>query len=179
VQPKDVASGYVLFNPGYRRRAYEYDSDWGDATELKCDRHGCVVVDKWQTQVHEYINGGSSKSWVLKLNARHVSGSDQISFDYWYACAINVSGDPDHYCATGHGADPSQVEGVMDPRRQLYKHFERNSYSNTEYPMAAIGVHFEHSSTMNKDRLADVCVTRSSASLCNKTGDGKGGTHTW
>jgi hypothetical protein len=32
---------------------------------------------------------------------------------------------------------------------------------------------------MNKDRLADVCVTKSSATLCNKSGDGKGGTHAW
>ena len=146
---------------------------------VECDGRGCVVADKWQTQVHEYVNGGPSKSWVLKLNARHVSGSGSVSVDYWYACAINVSEDPDHYCATSHGAGPSQIEGVMNPGHQLHEYFEKNHYSNTEYPMVGIGVHFAHSSTMNKDRLADVCVTKSSATLCNKSGDGKGGTHAW
>jgi hypothetical protein len=167
-----------LFNPGYKRTNWIYDSDWGDAEQIYCS-NGCVVVDHWQTQVHEYINGGTSKSWILTLNARHVSGSGSVYFDYWYACAINVSGNPDHYCSTGHGADPSPDSGAMNPGEQLFRYFERNNYSNVEYPMVGIGVHFSNSSTMNKDRGADVCISASNASLCAVTGNGTGGTHRW
>src|SRR5436305_10132096 len=36
VMPFAVASAFVLYNPGYRRSNYVYDSDWGPATELYC-----------------------------------------------------------------------------------------------------------------------------------------------
>lgn len=179
VRPLDVAGGYVLYNPGYKRSNYIYDSDWADAQQLRCNNAGCDVTDKWQTQVHEYVQGGPSKSWILTLNARRVSGSGSVYFDYWYACAINVSFAPDHYCETGNGADPSPDSGPMNPGDQLHKYFERNDYSNVEYPMVGIGVHFSNSSTTNRHRGADVCVTQSGASLCAETGNGTGGTHRW
>jgi hypothetical protein len=172
-----VASGYVLYNPGYKRSDYIYDSNWGPIQEVYC-RNGCRVESKWETQVHLYVNGGTSKSWVITLNARHLSGYSTVSFDYFYGCAINVSHADDHYCSTGHGADPT-ASGAMNPGDQLHKYFERNSYSNTEYALVGIGVQFHHSHGINKDRLADVCTTRSSAKVCAKTGNGTGGTHTW
>jgi hypothetical protein len=182
IQPRSVASGYVLYNPGRVNgtsgKLYIYDSDWGPIQEVYC-HNGCTVESKWETQVHLYVNGGTSKSWIITMNARHVSGYSSVSFDYFYGCAINVSGDPDHYCSTGNGADPT-ASGAMNPGETLHKYFERNRYSNTEYALVGIGVQFHHTHAVNKDRLADVCVTRSSSALCKKTGRGEGGgTHTW
>lgn len=176
-QPDSVASGYVLFNPG-RVNGYTYDSDWGTIQEVHCDSDGCDLESKWETQVHMYLNGGSSKSWVITLNARHESGYSSVSFDYHYYCSINVSGGDDHYCSTGHGADPSD-SGAMNPGDKIHKYFEINNYSNVEYAMIGIGVQFHHSQQTNKDRLADVCTTASGSSICKKSGNGTGGTHTW
>lgn len=182
VQPNSVASGYVLYNPGRvngtNGKPYIYDSDWGPIEEVYCN-NGCTVTSKWETQVHLYVNGGTSKSWVITLNARHDSGYTSVSFDYIYYCSINVSGNPDHYCSTGHGADPS-ASGAMNPGDQLHKYFERNSYSNTEYAMVGIGVQFQHSHNINEDRLADVCVSARDSKLCTTTGTGSSpSTHTW
>ncbi|MBO0885315.1 MAG: hypothetical protein J2P17_34285, partial [Mycobacterium sp.] len=161
VSPAGVAQGYVLFNPGrvngINGRLYIYDSDWGPIEEVYCNG-GCTVESKWHTHVHLYLNGGRSKSWVITMNARHNSGYTSVSFDYYYECAINVSGGPDHECSTGHGADPSD-SGPLNPGDTIHKYFERNDYSNTEYAQVAIGVQFHHSYNQNKDRLADVCVT--------------------
>jgi hypothetical protein len=170
VTPFSVASGYVLYNPGYRRTSYIYDSDWGPATELYCSNSGCTATDQWQTQLHEYVTGGTSKLWQLKLNARRVYGTDAVSLDYWYACAINVSGSPDHYCQ--NGADLSQVTGPLNPGDTLYKYFEYNTYSNIEYPMVAIGVHFAHVYVQDKYRGFDTCASNSSTKLCNTSGTG-------
>lgn len=176
VQPYSVASGFVLYNPGYKRSSYVYDSDWGPIQEVACSST-CKVIDKWQTQVHEYVQGGPSKLWVLTMNAQHLFGTESPYFDYWYACSINVSGSPDHYC--GNGADVSPESAVLNPGESIYRYFENNSYSNTEYPMIGITVNFSHSSGENKYRLADVCTSKSSSTLCATTGNGTGGTHTW
>ena len=179
VTPMDVASGFILFDPGYRRSTYVYDSDWGDLTYLYCNG-SCKVLEQWQSQVHLWVQGGTAKSWKITLNARHISGTYTAYFDYWYACAINVSGSPDHYCATSHGADVSPESGAMTPGDTLFRYFERNSYSNTEYGMVGITAHFPNASAENKDRLADVCVKASDAPLCATTGTGTSpSTHTW
>ena len=77
VTPSNVAAGFLLYNPGYRRTSYIYDSDWGPATELFCDSRGCTATDAWQTQLHEYVTGGVSRLWQLTLNARRVYGTMQ------------------------------------------------------------------------------------------------------
>ncbi len=173
ITPFSVASGFVLYDPGYRRTDYVYDSDWGPATEIYCETQtDCVATDEWQTQVHEYLNGGSSKLWQLTLNARRVYGTDTVTFDWWYACAINVSGSPDHYCAVANGADPSPQSLPMNPGETLYKYFERNSYSNIEYPMVAIGVQYSHVYVQDKYRGWDACVSASNTKLCASSGNG-------
>jgi len=177
--PLSVASSYALFNPGFKRSAYSYDSDWGYADHLSCSSK-CVVIDQWQTRVHEAVQGGTSKSWVITLNARHVSGSSPVHFGYWYACAVNVGGgNPDHYCSSGHGADVSPQAGVRNPSQQIHRYFEKNNYSNVEYPMAGISVYFPGGSITNRNRGADTCTTAKTASLCGVTGNGTGGTHRW
>jgi len=170
VTPFDVASGFVLYNPGYRRTAYIYDSDWGPATELYCSG-SCTQVSKYQTQLHETVTGGYSKLWTLQLNVQHVSGNYASDFKWWYACAINVSGSPDHYCQ--NGADPSQVSEPMGSSgTTLYEYFENNTYANIEYPMVGITVDWGSVSTENKNRGWDVCASYSTTQLCTTSGNG-------
>jgi hypothetical protein len=170
VTPFAVASGFVLYKPGYRRGDYAYDSDWGPATELYCSG-SCTQVSKYQTQLHEAITGGYSKLWTLTLNVQHVSGNYASDFSWWYACAINVSGDPDHYCQ--NGADPSQTSEPMGSSgTTLYEYFENNTYSNIEYPMVGITVDWGSVSTENKNRGWDVCASYSTTKLCGTSGNG-------
>jgi hypothetical protein len=104
----------------------------------------------------------------------------QCISDTWYACSVNVSGGtPDHYCSSGHGADVSPQSGVINPGQKISRYFERNSYSNVEYPMVGISVYFPGGSVTNRDRGADVCTSAKNPSLCAVTGNGKGGTHRW
>lgn len=122
-------------------------------------------------QLHEVAIGGYSRQWQLTENIRHSEGSyDAQSLDAWYACAINVSGSPDHYCV--HGADPSQVDQIINPGETLYKYFEYNTYKNTEYPMVGIGVQFTHVYVRSKFRGWDTCASKSATKLCPKSGDG-------
>jgi hypothetical protein len=170
VTPFAVASGFVLYNPGYRRSAYVYGSDWGTATELYCSG-SCTQVSKYQTQLHESITGGYSKLWTLKISIQHLSGNYASDFKWWYACAINVAGSPDHYCV--NGADPSQTSEPMGSSgTTLYEYFENNSYANIEYPMVGITVDWGSTSTENKNRSWDVCANYSNTQLCGSSGSG-------
>ncbi len=165
-----VASGFVLYNPGYRRTDYVYDSDWGPATELYCSST-CTVISRYSTQVHQYVYGGYSKAWKLTMNVKYIAGEAAKSYDYWYACAINVSASPDHYCV--HEASPSGTTGTITyPSKDIIRYFEDNDYPNKEYPMVAIGVHWEHASTQNKNRGYDVCASYSMTKLCTSSGTG-------
>lgn len=75
---------------------------------------------------HEVLNGGTSKLWQLRINVEHISGNYASDFTWWYACAINVSDRPDHYCTDG--AVPSQTSEPMGSSgTTLYEHFENNS----------------------------------------------------
>jgi hypothetical protein len=69
-----VARSFTLYNPGYKRSATVYDSNWGPATEFYCSG-SCRQVSKYETQLHRYVTGGYSKLWQLTLNVRHVSGN--------------------------------------------------------------------------------------------------------
>lgn len=169
VTPYSVASGFVLYNPGYRRSDYVYDSDWGKITELACNG-SCQVVSTYQTRIHEYIVGGSSRQWQITLYYQHLSGNYASYFSYWYACAINVSGSPDHYCQ--NGADPSGTTGVANSGEVLYRYFEYNSYKNTEYPMVGLGVHWPQVSNQNDNRGWDVCTAATTTKLCTSSGTG-------
>jgi hypothetical protein len=169
VTPSSVASGFVLYNPGYRRDNYNYDSNWANIGQAYCTS-SCVVQDEWQVQFHEWVQGTNSKLWRLTMNARKVTGSDSAAFDYWYACAINVSGNPDHYCI--NGADPSNDTGAFNPGDYLWKYFENNNYSNTEYPMIKLGAQFPHVYDSFRFRGFDVCTSANSTKLCASSGTG-------
>jgi hypothetical protein len=99
-----------------------------------------------------------------------VSGNYASDFKWWYACAINVTGNPDHYCK--NGADPSQVTEPFGPGATLYEHFEINSYANVEYPMVAITVDWGSISTTNRNRGWDVCASYNTTALCGRSGNG-------
>jgi hypothetical protein len=164
-----VASGFVLFNPGFRRSDFVYDSDWGKAILVHCSGT-CTAESTYETQLHQYLYGGSSKRWQLTLNIRYKSGTNASSFGYWYGCAINVSGRADHYCL--NGASASEVSGSIQPGGQLNRLFEDNSYPNKEYPMVGISVHWSgRASAENKDRGYDVC-TGDNTKLCTSSGTG-------
>ncbi|MEO9238065.1 MAG: hypothetical protein ABI418_08230 [Jatrophihabitantaceae bacterium] len=168
VTPYSVASGFVLYNPGYRRDAYTYDSNWGPDTEEYCNG-SCTQVSYYQTQLHEVVYGGSSKTWVLKISVQHISGDYAADFSWWYACAVNVSG-PDHYCK--NGADPSQTSEPMGSSgTTLYEHFENNAYNNTEFPMVAATVDWGSVAGVNRNRGWDAC-TGPSTVLCTTSGTG-------
>jgi hypothetical protein len=171
VTPYAVASGFVLYNPGYRRSNYVYDSDWSTFTEYRCSG-SCVAISQEQTQLHQYVVGGYSRQWQLTLNAKTIFENSGYShhYSFEYHCAINVSGSPDHYCVDG--ADPG-TSGAMNPGQVLYKYFEYNSYTNTEYPMVKFVVAWSTGDVASfGNRGYDVCTSTSATKLCASSGNG-------
>lgn len=174
IKPMAVESGFVLWSPGRigapsNGHDYKYWSDWFPITEEFCVDGSCSEEDQLDVQLVEWVQGGTSKLWELSLYAEHAYGSEPVSFDYWYGCAINVSGNPDHYCqnkASGSGAT-----GVFNSGDTLYKYFENNTYNNIEYPMVRMGVQFEHAYASAPFRGWDTCAGRLSY-LCGTSGTG-------
>lgn len=172
VTPMSVASGYTLWNPGTRRTDYIYDSNLRGANEAECNDAGCTVINRWETQLHQYVVGNTSKQWQLTLNAIRDIGTENPTFSYVYHCAVNVSGSSDHYCSTGLGADPSGQSAAMSAGTTLYRYFEYGA-TNKEYPMIDIQVHFLHVTVGTKFRGYDVCVKSSKGTkLCTSSGTG-------
>jgi hypothetical protein len=92
-------------------------------------------------------------------------------FQYWWACGVNVSGAPDHYCS--NGADPSQYEEPMGSSgTTLYEYFENNNYSNIEYPMVGVSISWGSTSAEAKFRGFDTCTSSLSSTLCGTSGNG-------
>jgi hypothetical protein len=171
ITPMSVASGYSLWNPGTRRSSYVYDSSSRGANEAECDSSGCTVINRWETQLHQYVVGNTSKQWQLTLNATRDFGSETPSLTYIYYCAVNVSFAHDHYCSTAQGADPSDETGAISRGGTLYRYFEYGA-SNTEYPMVDIRVHFAHVTVDTKFRGYDTCVKKTTGTKLCSSSDG-------
>lgn len=175
VVPFDVASGYALREPGYRRTNYVYDSDWADILYEQCPGGECYIADDVSVKIHEYLYGTTSRRWLLTFNSREtVNGTPSYTTSYVYYCAINVAGDPDHYCETSHGADGSNEQGPWNNGDSINRGFESNSYTNIEYPMVGLTVHWSPPADINNGTTAkfrgwDACAGpygKSCASVC-------------
>jgi hypothetical protein len=155
---KDTPDGYKIYK-GTKRSSYVYDSRWVTLGEDECNP-GCHVYDEWETQLHEYLPGGTSTQWQLTGNIKHFAGTKDINFYYYeYYCGINVSGGNDHQCFTSHHASAAVSDGFYSVPVHVNKYFEHNSYANVEFPMLALGVDFIHTGiTVNKHRGWDVCA---------------------
>jgi hypothetical protein len=124
-------SGFKLWNPGARTTNYIYNSNHWGVNHLRC-HDGCVVIDKWQTQLNEYAYGRSSTRWQLTMNADRLEGTTDTSFSYEYYCGRDIDNGGDVLCAGG-GADHSS-SGAINPGDAINKSFG-SSASNRVFPM--------------------------------------------
>ena len=165
-------NGYRLLNPGIRRSDYIYDSDWMFHLLYWCTTT-CTLKAETEVQLHEYVTGGSSHTWVLTSNARTVRNPGGITWSYHkrYWCGVNITGASDPICT--NGASPSGIDTVFNPGdSQTYYWGATNSI--TVFPMMGESTHFSVGITLVSHFRGYDTLSRSSTTRLN-TSSGSGG----
>lgn len=172
---RSTPDGYVLYDPGYKRDLYRYDSNWYLFAQVEIDISGVTVLAEIEVQYRQRVLGGTSKSWVISADVNQLSNEGGLTYQqsFEYYCGVNLPGD-DPTCNeyAGDGADLDHDERVFNPGEQYQKYF---GYTNnvTKFPMFKYVVAWSTGITQSfQFRGYDVCVRASTTRLCTNSGNG-------
>ena len=70
VSTASTPDGFLLWDPGYRRNEYIYDSDPASLKAYHC-KPSCRLLADVHVKLHVNVIGGSSKEWSIEPSARH------------------------------------------------------------------------------------------------------------
>lgn len=127
-------------------------------------RRPSTLIDQWDHQLREYLNGGGSKLWALTLTAWRVKGSTPTSFSYSYYCGVDVNNASDYLCNFTN-SDHSD-SGVMNPGDVVWYSFG-NAGTRRVFPMVKISALFSSGIRLETPfRGWDACAG-SATTLCS------------
>jgi hypothetical protein len=137
----DTPNGFKLWNPGFRRSDYVYDSHTVYQTVWHCSSGQCQRKAQVSVQLRQRALGARSHTWELRLRMREVSNSAGLTWSYFatYWCGVNVSGGNDYICRDG--AAPSGER--MSINSSLYKPWGRTN-GITVFPMVQATTQFSN-----------------------------------